>query len=214
MVRTINKKRETFIDSPMIPRLYKIARVIRETIDTYTLELEANDKQRFQFLPGQFNMLYTFGAGEVPISISGSTSNQNRIVHTVRKVGSITNTICGLKKGDSLGVRGPFGTTWPIEENRMRDVLIVSGGIGLAPLRPVIYHILQNRSDYGKVVLLYGARTPEDILYKKEIEKWRSRLDLEILVTVDRAPNDWRGNVGVVTRLIGRAQLDPGRLPI
>ncbi|MFH1699879.1 MAG: FAD/NAD(P)-binding protein [Candidatus Zixiibacteriota bacterium] len=209
MVKTINKNNDAQTESPMIPYPYNIKRIIKETGDTYTLEMESDNRQVFAFLPGQFNMLYIFGAGEVPISISGDRDETNKIIHTVRKVGSVTNVICNLKKGDIVGVRGPYGTSWPVEKSKTQDVLIISGGIGIAPLRPVIYHLLRNRGDYGKVALLYGARTPDDILYKKELEKWRSRFDMEILVTVDRAPDNWRGNVGVVTRLIPRAQFDP-----
>jgi NAD(P)H-flavin reductase len=191
------------------PDLFKITRVIKETHDTYTFELKAEISQGVIFLPGQFNMLYVFGVGEVPISISGDPEKRDIVIHTVRKVGSVTEAICRMKKGDVLGIRGPFGMEWPVEKNKTHDILIISGGIGLAPLRPALYYILQHRADYGKVALLYGARTPDDILYKKELEKWRSRFDMEVLVTVDRAPDNWRGNVGVVTKLINRAQFDP-----
>jgi NAD(P)H-flavin reductase len=108
-----------------------------------------------------------------------------------------------------LGLRGPYGTPWPVESAEGNDVVFVAGGLGLAPLRPAIYHVLARREQYGRVVVLYGTRSPSDILFRHEVERWRRRLDLEILVTVDRADADWRGDVGVVPRLIGRAGFDP-----
>jgi NAD(P)H-flavin reductase len=114
-----------------------------------------------------------------------------------------------LKRGDVVGVRGPFGSAWPIEESKGKDVVIVAGGIGLAPLRPAIYQLLRNREQYGKVVLLYGTRSPHDILFKQELEQWRSRFDFDVFVTVDRGIGGWRGSVGVVTTLIPRAPFDP-----
>jgi len=114
-----------------------------------------------------------------------------------------------LKPGEVIGLRGPFGNHWPLHNLTGRDVVIVAGGIGLAPLRPALYQLLANRDQYRRVVLIYGARTPEDILYWDELERWREKLDLEICVTVDRASVDWRGNVGIVSTLIARAPFDP-----
>ncbi len=163
----------------------------------------------FPFLPGQFNMLYLFGIGEVPISISGDPVREDLLVHTVRKVGTVTEAIGRLKQGESIGVRGPFGTPWPLEESKGDDLLLIAGGVGLAPLRPVIYEVLARRGEYGRFLLLYGARTPADILYKRELQRWRGRFDMYVDVTVDSAPSGWRGHVGVVTTLIERARFDP-----
>ena len=198
------------LPDPMIPSRFRLRRVRRETYDTFTLELEpANGADGFSFAPGQFNMLYVFGVGEVPVSISGDPTNPQTLVHTVRSVGAVTQAICRLKRAGMLGVRGPFGDHWPVEEAVGSDVVIVAGGIGLAPLRPALYYLLSNREKYGRIVVLYGARTPEDLLYKPELEKWRGHFDLEVEVTVDTAPARWRGNVGVVTTLIPRARFDP-----
>lgn len=195
---------------PMTPYLYKINKVQKDTHDTFTLNLiPANGKVIEKFAPGQFNMLYVFGVGEVPISISGNPYHPEILIHTTRMVGSVTKAMNALKTGDVIGVRGPFGSHWPIEKAYGDDVVIVAGGIGLAPLRPILYRVLTNRAKYGKVVLLYGTRTPEDILYRSEIEKLRAQLDLDIHVTVDRATGNWKGNVGVVTKLIQRAPFDP-----
>jgi NAD(P)H-flavin reductase len=197
----------------MVPVPYRVLRVRRETPDTFTLDLAAPDGGKFSFLPGQFNMLYLFGVGEVPISISGDPAHPEILVHTVRAVGTVTKGICKLKRGDMLGVRGPFGSAWPVTAAAGNDIIIVSGGVGLAPLRPAISHILNNRGEYGRVALLYGARTPKDMLYKKELAQWRGRFDIHVEVTVDAArPDEWRGNVGVVTTLIPRANFDPHRV--
>jgi NAD(P)H-flavin reductase len=194
---------------PMVPRPYRVGRVRREARDIATLELLPVAGAPPGFAPGQFNMLYAFGAGEVPISMSGDPADQGRLVHTVRSVGAASAAIARLKHGDMLGVRGPFGTAWPVEIAVGSDVVIVTGGLGLAPLRPAIYRLLAERARYGRIVLLYGARSPADILYRHEIERWRRRLDIEIEVTVDHATGDWHGNVGVVPALVSRAGFDP-----
>jgi NAD(P)H-flavin reductase len=193
----------------MIPRQFRIQRFKRETVDTFSMEFKpVSGRKEFHFAPGQFNMLYVFGVGEVPISISGDPTNPSVLVHTTRAVGNVTKAMNRLKAGDTIGVRGPLGTSWPVEKAESRDVVVVVGGIGLAPLRPVIYYLLAHRDKFGKIVLLYGARTPNDILYRKELEKWRSRLDMEVHITVDRAIGTWHGNIGVVTNLIGKAPFD------
>jgi len=198
------------LPDPMLPQLYRVQRVRREIPDTFTLELEPKEGEEIPpFATGQFNMLYVFGVGEIPISISGDPANTRPLVHTTRAVGTVSRAMCKLKPNDVIGVRGPFGSHWPIKQAEGKDVVIAAGGIGLAPLRSVMYHIISQREKYGKTVLLYGARTPADILYRRELENWRAHFDLEVYVTVDRATDPWRGSVGVVTRLIPRAQFDP-----
>jgi NAD(P)H-flavin reductase len=154
-------------------------------------------------------MLYVFGVGEVPISISGDPTQPQTLVHTTRAVGVVTQAIRALKRGATLGVRGPFGSHWPVEACVGKDVVLVAGGIGLAPLRPVIYQLLAQRKQYGNIILLYGTRTPADILYQRQLAQWRARFDLDVDITVDRASDTWRGNVGVVTKLIPKAAFDP-----
>ncbi len=196
--------------TPMLTWPCAIRRVIKETHDTFSCELEPGTADgKWPFAPGQFNMLYVYGAGEVPISISGDPSQTGVLVHTTREVGAVTSAMRRLKAGQAIGVRGPYGRGWPVHEAEGRDLVVITGGIGLAPLRPVVYHALAHRDKLGKIVLLYGARTPEDILYWRNLEKWRSRFDLEIHLTVDRAAGSWRGNVGVVTQLIQRSPFDP-----
>ncbi|MEG3618776.1 FAD/NAD(P)-binding protein [Magnetovibrio sp. PR-2] len=193
---------------PMVPDLLPITLRRKELDDTFTIELDPG-KPGFHFQPGQFNMLYVFGVGEVPISISGDPANPGKLVHTIRNVGAVTDALSKLKKGDQVGVRGPFGSAWPVIEADGHDVVIIAGGIGLAPLRPAIEHVLANREHFGRFVILYGARSPEDVLYMKQLQQWRGRLDTYVDVTVDHADRSWAGNVGVVPRLIERADFDP-----
>jgi NAD(P)H-flavin reductase len=192
---------------PMAPRPFRVVRRRRETADTWTLELEPVEGAPLDFAPGQFTMLYAFGIGEVPISICGERGGP--LVHTVRAVGAVTEAICASKPGSVLGVRGPFGRGWPVEEALGLDVVVVAGGLGLPPLRPALYECLRRRQEYGDVVLLYGSRTPADLVYRREVERWRSRFDVEVDVTVDRGESGWRGNVGVVPKLIASARFDP-----
>lgn len=192
---------------PMVPQMYRVSSAHRETHDTVTIELDASSHP-LPFAPGQFNMLYAFGVGEVPISISGDPDNPERLVHTIRDVGAVSRALSRVTPGDVIGVRGPYGRPWPIDWMQGRDVVITTGGIGLAPLRPAIYHILNHREQYGQVVVLYGARTPTDMLYVDELHAWRGRFDVEVEVTVDSAGTDWHGEVGVVTALIPWAKLE------
>ncbi|HLY24310.1 MAG TPA: FAD/NAD(P)-binding protein [bacterium] len=203
----------------MAPAPYRVRRVSRDTHDTVTIELEpphdrvpSGSAAGPRFAPGQFNMLYMFGLGEVPISISGDPAEPDALVHTVRAVGAVTRALRGLRRGAVVGVRGPYGSAWPVDEAAGHDVVIMAGGIGLAPLRPAIYHLLARRDRYGKVVLLYGARTPADLLYTRQLERWRGRFDAQIEVTVDAAPpGTWLGHVGVAGTLLPRAEFDASR---
>jgi NAD(P)H-flavin reductase len=210
MKQALQNKNSVFpATDPMLPRQFRITRFKRETSDTFSMEFEpVSENKAFNFEPGQFNMLYIFGVGEIPISISGDPTCGEVLIHTTRAVGNVTKAMKDLKVGDTIGVRGPLGKSWPVRVAEGKDVIIVTGGIGLAPLRPVIYYMLAQREKFGKIVLLCGTRTPNDLIYRRELEKWWSRLDMEVHITVDRAPTSWRGNVGVVTTLIGKAPLD------
>ena len=193
---------------PMVPERFRVVGRRQETADTWTLELEPADREGdFAHLPGQFNMMYAFGAGEVPISISGDPGSARRLVHTVRDVGAVSGAICRTEPGGVLGVRGPFGSHWPIAGAAGRDVVIVAGGIGLAPLRPVVYEVLNARERFGRALLLYGGREPAQLLYETEFARWRER-GLDVAITVDIAEAGWQGRVGVVPTLIDRASFD------
>ncbi len=198
------------MDDQLTPTWHRIRRATPETRDTITLELEADASgSTSAFLPGQFNMLYLPGVGEVAISLSGNPDESDSMVHTIRAYGTVTGRMQNLKRGDTLGVRGPYGVGWPMDLLQGNDILMCAGGIGLAPLRPALHAILAHRERYGKVTLLYGERTPQDLLFRRQIQRWRGRFDLDIRVTVDSARRDWRGDVGVVTQLISSLRFDP-----
>jgi anaerobic sulfite reductase subunit B len=189
--------------APLAPRPFRVTRRRRETSDTWTLELEPVSGEPLSVAPGQFTMLYAFGIGEVPISVSGKPDGA--LVHTVRAVGAVTQAICAAKPGTVLGVRGPLGNAWPLGEGG--DAVVIAGGIGIAPLRGVVYELVRRRADFGEAALLYGSRTPEELLYPKELERWRRTLQLD--VTVDAADPGWEGKVGFVAKLVGSARFDP-----
>ncbi len=193
----------------MLPRPFRVVRRRRDTHDTVTLLLEPVAGPRLAYAGGQFTMVSAFGVGEVPISISGDPTGSGPLEHTIRDVGGVTHALCAASRGDVLGIRGPYGVGWSVTDARGADVVIVAGGIGLAPLRPALLEVLAHRDAFGRVVLLYGARTPEDVLFERELEAWRGRFDLDVEVTVDYGPPGWRGRVGLVTTLIPRAGFDP-----
>jgi len=197
--------------SAMTPLPYRVVRNRRENHDNRTLELAPVADAIDTIGPGQFDMLYAFGVGEVPISTSALTGDDGHLVHTIRAVGAVTRALCAARPDDVVGVRGPFGNCWPFEQALGRDLVLVGGGVGLPPLRPALYHALAHRADFDRVVLLYGGRTPRDLLFTRELERWRARLDVAVEVTVDAATPDWRGRVGVVTTLVPSAQFDPTR---
>jgi NAD(P)H-flavin reductase len=193
----------------MVPRPHRVARRRRETADVVTLTLEPVSGPVVTPAAGQFNMLYAFGIGDVPISTSGDPAEDTALVHTIRAVGPVTRALCQVRRGDVVGVRGPFGTEWSVENAAGSDMVLVAGGIGLAPLRPALVQILAQRRRFGRVTLLVGARTPDDLPFRRDLARWRSQFDLDVDVTVDVAGSDWRGHVGVVTKLIPRAHFDP-----
>jgi len=193
----------------MLPQPCRVRQVIKETPDTFTLALEPSNGDGAAFQPGQFSMLWVFGVGELPISISGDPADSRSLIYTVRAVGRATHALVSREPGATVGVRGPFGAGWPVEAARGRDILVVAGGIGLAPLRPVIYHVLRNRSEYGKLIILYGARSPHDLLYRKEMAGWSKEPDTQVLSTVDYGGVSWRGRVGVVTSLFRFVRMQP-----
>jgi len=181
----------------------------RETADSITLTIE--DPEARGFTPGQFYMLYSFGVGESAISISGDPARPRAIEHTIRSVGMVTAALSALRPGDRVGVRGPFGSGWPVDAATGGDVIVVAGGIGLAPLRPVVRHVIGARHRFGHVSVVVGARAPSELLFRDEIHEWRGRFDLDVRVTVDSADASWMGPIGVVTRLIPGVEVDPAK---
>ncbi len=202
---------------PMAPTLATIVGIKEESSNTRTYSLQIDDpdlRRRYRFRPGQFNMIYAFGVGEAAISISSDPANTDQLSHTVRQVGSVTRALARMQVGDRLGVRGPFGNGWPLDRCKGRDIVIVAGGIGLAPLRPLIYSVLASRERFGRVILVYGGRSPADLLFQSELETWRENPDFDLLISVDYAIAEWHGPVGVVTDLIKRLRLRPERTSV
>lgn len=195
----------------MLPMWAEIVKIEQEAprIKTYWLKFKDPIVQdTYSFQPGQFNLLTIPGYGEAAISISSHPRHTEVIGHTIRLAGNVTHAIDRLGIGGTLGVRGPYGSTWPLEKLKGLDIYIAAGGIGLPPLRPVIYHIMDNRADYGKVVLIYGARTPEDLQFTAEHDSWE-KADIELLICVDSCDDTWTGLVGVVPMLFYRLRIDP-----
>lgn len=191
------------------PYVARITRITDDNADTRTFELEFTDPvitSGFRFQPGQFNMLYLPGVGEAAISISGRSRAGEPLLHTVRRAGNVTGALFRLKPGETLGLRGPFGSHWPMQHCGGQDVILIAGGIGLAPLRPALYDLIDRRALFGRVTLLYGARDPSGRLYPSEFAAWRQH-GIDIQETVDFASGDWLGNVGVVTLLLERLHI-------
>jgi len=190
-----------------VPARYRVVSREAETRDTVTLRLEPVDQPIGPHQPGQFTMLYAFGIGEVPISISGGPGSG--LLQTIRSVGAVTRALCEADQGQVIGVRGPFGTDWGVAGAAGQDIIVVAGGIGLAPLRPALLAVLAARERYRRVCVLIGARTPHELVFAGEVAAWRDR-GADVQVIVDRAAAGWHGHVGVVTQLIKRVDIDPG----
>jgi len=197
-------------DSPYLPRMGRIvaAEQMTETERFFRIEMDG-DPLRYE--PGQFVGVTVFGVGEAPISICSSPTQGDAFELTVRSVGLVTNALKKFEKGDRLGIRGPFGNHFDYEAMRGQDVLFVAGGLGLAPTRSLIRYCLDKRSDFGKVTILVGAREPSLLLFRQELQEWVERSDADTRVTVDRRDKDWKGDVGVITRLFRHIEIDPAR---
>lgn len=192
----------------MVPSRYRVIDRVEELADTVTLVVEPVDEPVPDPEHGQFNMLWAFGVGEVPISVSARAPH---LAHTIRAAGATTTALCALQPGDMVGVRGPFGTGWDLDAAVGGDLVVIGGGIGFAPVRSLVRAVIEARDRFGHVTVLIGARSPDALLYRQELDEWQRRGDLEVLVTVDAAPSAWLGHVGVVTGLIDRAGFDPTR---
>jgi len=198
------------IENPFIPKLARIEEMKQETNTVKTFKVRFLDRwtqNSFTFMPGQFVQVSVFGVGEAPISICSSPFNKKFLEISVRCVGNVTDALCESKKGDLIGIRGPYGNGYPINKLMYNDIVMVAGGIGFPPIKSAIEYVLDMRNDFGKIWLLYGTKDPSDIVFKKELEKWKNEKDFEILITVDNATAEWKGNVGVVTTLFDKIQI-------
>lgn len=194
---------------PLFPHPFEVRDFRQETEDTFSLTLKGPNP--FPFAPGQFNMTYAFGAGDVPISISGDPARPEDLIHTIRSVGSVTSRLAELRPGDTVGIRGPFGTSWPLERDRGKSLVLVAGGIGVVPLRPVVYYAASHRERFESVHVLVGARTPDQLLFRSELEAISKASGMNLSMTVDSSGPDWEGEVGLVTDLIRKTRWDPAK---
>jgi sulfhydrogenase subunit gamma (sulfur reductase) len=198
------------IESIYVPTLAWISNLRSITPMEKLLTVELPRGVSLGHKPGQFVEVSLYGVGEAPISISSSPSRSNgKFELCVRKVGDVTTALHNLSEGARIGVRGPFGTGFPVEEFEGKDILIAAGGLSLAPVRSVIYQVLDNRKKYGRVIILYGAKNPSELLFKDELQEFGKRADVEFHVTVDKGDKDWVGNVGVITTLFPKVTVNP-----
>ncbi|MDC4206034.1 MAG: FAD/NAD(P)-binding protein [Candidatus Manganitrophus sp.] len=200
------------VNDPFLPHPAEIVEVRRETPGVYTYRLRFRDeglRRGYRFLPGQFNMVYVFGVGEVAISIVSDPDDPELLDHTIRIVGNVTGALERLKEGDTIGLRGPYGSAWPLKEAEGKEVIVVTGGLGCAPVVSVINYIAQRREQYGKLKILHGVKTPKDLLYRERFRAWERHPNTEVYLTVDHPDKAWKYNVGVVTNLFDQVEIDP-----
>ena len=203
------------IENPYLPHLARIARIHRMVPDNHLFQLrfvEEGLNETWRHRPGQFVELSVIGTGEAPISISSSPTRRGALELCIRRTGRVTNALYRLSVGDVVGIRGPYGNGFPVEEMAGNDLLIVAGGLGMAPLRSLLWYALDHRDRFGSVTLMYGARTPAEMLFREELASLTSVEGLTALLTVDRDPEGtWKHHTGLLPKLFDRVELDPKR---
>lgn len=195
-----------------LPQEARIVARVQETPDIFTLRLRFSDiahHARYRFQPGQFNMLYLYGVGEVAISIASDPQEAHLFDHTIRVVGRVTQAMAKLQSGDYIGVRGPFGRGWPLDSARGRDVVLVTGGLGCTPVVSIIHYVLRRRAHFGRLIILQGVKHANDLIWRRQYNEWAQLPNNQVLLTADQAGNGWPFNTGLVTELVGQAQFDP-----
>ena len=201
-------------DNPFFVHPATIVERKQDATDIVSFRLRLNDskiRKRFEFQAGQFNMLYVFGVGEIAISIVSDPDEPELLDHTIRVVGRTSQVMGRMNVGDVLGIRGPFGRGWPMEEAKGKDVLVVTGGLGCAPVVGAIEYMFRRRDQYGTIKILHGVKAPHDLLYRERFDAWRSHPDTEVYLTSDQPGKTWHYHIGVVTELFDELQLDPHR---
>lgn len=196
-------------NSLYMPEMATIEKVEQMTATEKYFKIKLNSGKELGHKPGQFVEVSLFGIGEAPISVSSSPTQKGYFELVVRKVGGVTGKMHDLKAGDQLGIRGPFGSHFHYEESKGKDILFVAGGIGLVPARSFMNYIMHNRKDYGRFIIFFGARTPADRLYLEELDLWSKSSDVEFFETVDKSDGKWQGNVGVITTLFPKVDINP-----
>jgi NAD(P)H-flavin reductase len=197
--------------NPYLPREAEIVGRTQESPNTFSLDLRLTDGQPYDFAPGQFNMLYLYGAGEVPISIVADAQDSGLLTHTIRALGRITYGMAQLQVGDRIGLRGPYGRGWPMQRAEGRDVVVVTGGLGCAPSVSIVHYILARRERFGHLCILQGVKHTDDLIWRDQYDAWGQLPDVQILLAADVAEAGWRGHVGLVTALIHQLQLEPAQ---
>jgi NAD(P)H-flavin reductase len=184
----------------------------QESATIFTLTMKFSDplvQQKYRFLPGQFNMVYLFGVGEVAISIVSDPDDNTVCGHTIHNVGRVTNGLSLLKVGDHVGIRGPFGHGWPIEKAKGKDILIITGGLGCAPSVSVINYIVKRRKEFGRLIILQGVKHSDDFIFRKQYDQWKMLPDTQVLLAADVSRPNWPGYTGLITGLIDQIEIDP-----
>jgi NAD(P)H-flavin reductase len=197
-----------------VPHEAEIVERIQESPTIFTVRLRFTDpvlRAAYRFAPGQFNMLYLYGVGEVPISIVSDPEDDTLYDHTIRVVGRVTRALAELKQGDRIGVRGPFGRGWPLAEAKGRDVVIVTGGLGCAPVVSVINYVLRRREQFGRLVIMQGVKHACDLIWRERYEQWSKLPNTDVYVAADQGGQGWPFREGLVTSMLGEARLDPKR---
>lgn len=200
--------------NPYLPFEAEVMERLQESSSIFTLRLRITDPQRraaYRFDPGQFNMVYLYGVGEVPISIVSDPSTPELLDHTIRAVGRVTRGLAQLQAGDRIGLRGPFGTGWPLHEAVGQDVVLATGGLGCAPVVSVINYVLQRRDQFGRLVIMQGVKHSDDLIWRSQYETWEALPDTQVLLAADQAGAGWAWRVGRPTELVQQAQFDPQR---
>lgn len=207
--------RDTLMPLQANPYLIHPTTIVEKTqespdIVSFRLRFEdAEIRKAYRFQAGQFNMLYVFGVGEVAISIVSDPDEPQFLDHTIRVVGRVTNVIGRMGIGDSLGIRGPFGQGWPMLEAKGKDIVVVTGGLGCAPVVGAIEYMFRRRKEYGTIKIIHGVKTPQDLLYRERFDQWRQHPDTEVLLASDEPGKTWHYHVGVVTELFDQVEVDP-----
>ncbi|MEJ2058974.1 MAG: FAD/NAD(P)-binding protein [Acidihalobacter sp.] len=198
----------------LLPREAEVVERIQESSTIFTLRLRMTDTEahaRYEFAPGQFNMLYLYGVGEVPISIVSDPEDDHLLDHTIRALGRVTDGLARLEAGARVGIRGPFGRGWPLAEARGRDVVLVTGGLGCAPVMSVINYVTKRRGEFGRLTIIQGVKHSDDLIWRTQYERWAALPQTQVLLAADVAGPGWHGAEGPVTVLFDQAEIDPER---
>ncbi len=194
-----------------VPRPARIVRTVEQTPTEKLFELQLEGGEKLDFQPGQFVQVFVPGIGEAPISLASSPRGRDTFDLCVRRIGTVTEALHRMSEGDVVGIRGPFGHGFPVDELAGRDVLIVGGGIGLVPLRGLVQELLARRDEIDRLIIFAGFRSPQDILFRDELDEWAKRDDVEFYITIDRPHPDWDGHVGVITTLFPEVELNAAK---